>query len=85
MYLKNCEWKELEGKTILSTKDVNTLSGFWGDSAMKIRVVTNGGVFYLETGGGSNLFGFPGSQNHGVWLYRLERGSKKGKSVSVGR
>ena len=65
------ELSELVGETILSFEQIETPPGFWDDFEEKYEIkTTSGKVFYFQTSGGINIFGFPGSQCHNLIVYK---------------
>lgn len=80
---KDCSFSELVGETITSLKLDETPLGFWGDSCDRFIIKCKSGRgFIMETGGGTNLMGFPGSQSHGVWIKEIVDSLKvKGKEI----
>lgn len=64
------EFSELIGETIEAFEAVESAPGMWpGDDDERYMIKTaSGKVFYLQTGGGTNTFGLPGSQAHWIAL-----------------
>lgn len=61
------EFSELIGETITAFEEVECHAGFWGDIERRYEIKTSSGkVFYLQTSGGTNVLGFPGSQCHNL-------------------
>ena len=69
---KDAEFKDLVGEKIVAFYEDETPSGFWGDRNERYIIKTKSGkAFIMETGGGTNVMGFPGSQQHGVWISKV--------------
>jgi len=69
---KDVNFEVLEGQKIILFKEDDATNAFWGDSVDRFIIKTNNGkVYVMETGGGGNTMGFPGSQCHGVWLQEI--------------
>ena len=69
---KDASFKDLCGETISSFEEDEKPLVFWGDQNERYVIVCKSGrKFIMETGGGSNLLGFPGSQSHVVWLQEV--------------
>jgi len=67
------EFSDLVGETITSFKQVDCPTGFWGDVEERYEIKTASGKFFLlQTSGGTNIMGFPGSQCHYVTLQKAE-------------
>ena len=63
------DWKTLVGETITKIEEIDSEIGVWCDKLERIKITCkSGNVFYLQTDGGTDTFGFSGSQIHSVSL-----------------
>lgn len=69
---EDVEFSELVGQTIISFELTDQPKAFWGDNVIRYEIITsNNNKYWMTTGGGTNMNGFPGSQSHGVWLEKV--------------